>query len=66
MGGSENTFADVLGEDGLLLEPKYLAVQVNLIGIMNTVKLAIHYMRKQHAGGAIVVTSSKAGEGNPL
>jgi NAD(P)-dependent dehydrogenase (short-subunit alcohol dehydrogenase family) len=59
----ENTFSDLLDEDGNLVEPKYKTIHVNLIGALNTVKLCIHYMRKQANGGSIVVTSSMAGYG---
>ena len=57
----ENTFADVLDSDSNLVEPKYETVRVNLIGVLNTVKLAIHYMRRQPNGGSVVVTTSTAG-----
>jgi NAD(P)-dependent dehydrogenase (short-subunit alcohol dehydrogenase family) len=45
-----------------LKEPDYKAISVNLIGALNTVKLAIHHMKKRPTGGAIVVTASKAGK----
>lgn len=50
-----------MGKDGELAEPNYSSVQVNLFGLLSTVKLAIHHMRTQESGGAIVVTASKAG-----
>ena len=65
----ETSFADQLNEDGELIEPKYKTVHVNLIGVFNTIKVALHYMRKQANGGSIVVTSSIAGyssEGIPI
>jgi NAD(P)-dependent dehydrogenase (short-subunit alcohol dehydrogenase family) len=42
------------------VEPRWSTMDVNLKGLMITVKLALHYMRKTPAGGAIVMTGSRA------
>ncbi|KAL3478496.1 hypothetical protein BJX99DRAFT_256393 [Aspergillus californicus] len=66
----ETTFSDEYADDGLLKEPQYKIVDINLIGVFNTVKLAIHHMRKRPEGGNIILMASKAGYsapmGNPL
>lgn len=54
------TFSDVLTEDGELAELTYLDLRVNLIGVCNTVKLAIYYIKKQATGGGIVIPASMA------
>jgi NAD(P)-dependent dehydrogenase (short-subunit alcohol dehydrogenase family) len=59
----ENTFSDIYDANGKLVEPKYKTVAVNLIGVYNTVKLAIHFMRTQPNGGSIVATGSMASYG---
>lgn len=45
---------------GELKPPKHTVVEVNLKGTMNCAKVAIHQMRKQETGGAIVFTASTA------
>lgn len=58
----EDLFLDEFDEaTGALREPKHTVVAVNLIGVMNTVKIAVHYMRKQSSIGSIILTSSAAG-----
>lgn len=47
-----------LDQNGDLLEPNHLVYDVNLKGVVNTVALAIHYMRRQDSGGSIVLTAS--------
>lgn len=42
-------------------EPSHTAVNINLKGVMNTVKLAIHHMKSQETRGSIVMTASAAG-----
>ncbi|KAB8338729.1 hypothetical protein FH972_021674 [Carpinus fangiana] len=51
---------DVLDEQGALKEPDLKVLQVNLIGVVNTIKLAIHHLRKQQHPGSIVITASTA------
>ncbi|KAH9211049.1 hypothetical protein DL95DRAFT_525943 [Leptodontidium sp. 2 PMI_412] len=43
------------------LEPSWSTVRVNLIGLLITVKLALHYMKKDQKGGCIILTTSRAG-----
>lgn len=43
---------------GELLEPQYRIIDVNFRGVLNSVKLALSYMRRQGNGGSIVITSS--------
>ncbi|KAJ9662631.1 hypothetical protein H2198_001303 [Neophaeococcomyces mojaviensis] len=47
-----------LDENGDLLEPNHLVYDINLKGVVNTVALAIHYLRRQTSGGSIVLTAS--------
>lgn len=61
IGEVEDFFQDELDEDGDLKAPRHSVVDVNLKGTMNCIKFAIHYMRKQANGGAIVITASSAG-----
>lgn len=49
---------DQLDASGELLEPNYKIIDVNFRGVLNTVKLARSYMRRQGIGGSIVITSS--------
>jgi NAD(P)-dependent dehydrogenase (short-subunit alcohol dehydrogenase family) len=56
---SDVTHIDSEGEP---VKPEFAALKVNLIGQMYTVKLAMHYMRKQQPqGGVIVSTVSRDG-----
>ena len=54
----QDYFEDVYDQAGELAEPKYEVIEVNYRGVLNFVKLAISYMRKQGKGGSIVITSS--------
>ncbi|KAK3689960.1 hypothetical protein B0T22DRAFT_481142 [Podospora appendiculata] len=57
-----STTAVDLAEVDEPLPPKLAAIQVNLIGVMYSVKLAVHYMRKNETkGGSIICTASNAG-----
>lgn len=50
---------DALNEDGKLREPDWRTVDVNLKGVLNTVTLGLHHLRKNGlAGGSIVITAS--------
>lgn len=51
-------FADQLGSDGLLAEPTYAVLDVNLRGVYNVVKLAWSQMRADKTRGSIVITTS--------
>jgi len=58
----EDLFVDDFDElTGALREPKHTVVAVNLIGVLNTVKIAVSIMRKQDSTGSIILTSSSAG-----
>lgn len=58
IGGSATYLNESLNENGELLEPNYSCYDVNLKGVVNTVALAIHYLRRQDDGGSIVLTAS--------
>ena len=60
--GDRGDYFDHLTADGDPLKPEFDCLKVTLIGQMYTVKLAMHYMRKQSPqGGAIVSTVSRSG-----
>jgi NAD(P)-dependent dehydrogenase (short-subunit alcohol dehydrogenase family) len=61
VGEVEDFFLDVLDDEGKLKQPKYRVLDINLKGVLDCVKVAIHYMRQQERGGAIVMTTSTAG-----
>lgn len=54
----ETFMEDNLDDKGELLPPNLKVVQVNYIGEIYTVKLAIHYIRKNPNGGSIALTGS--------
>ncbi len=45
-------------DNGDLLPPNLRTIDINLIGCLYTVKLGIHHIRKNPAGGSIVITAS--------
>ncbi|KAH7385222.1 hypothetical protein DE146DRAFT_194072 [Phaeosphaeria sp. MPI-PUGE-AT-0046c] len=49
---------DDVDENGDLLPPKMDTLNVNLTGCLYTVKLGIHYLKKNPNGGSIVITAS--------
>ncbi|KAH7084529.1 hypothetical protein FB567DRAFT_84660 [Paraphoma chrysanthemicola] len=49
---------DDVDENGDLLPPKLNTLDVNLTGCLYTVKLGIHYLKKNPKGGSIVMTAS--------
>jgi NAD(P)-dependent dehydrogenase (short-subunit alcohol dehydrogenase family) len=49
---------DDVDENGDLLAPKLDTFNINLTGCVYTVKLGIHYLRKNPNGGSIVMTAS--------
>lgn len=53
-----NYFEDTLDETGELQEPTTSIIDVNYRGVMNFLKLALHYMRRQGKGGSLVITVS--------
>lgn len=56
-----NWYAESESADDPPPEPDWLAVEINLKGCMNTVRIGWHYMAQNPDGGSIVVTSSSAG-----
>jgi NAD(P)-dependent dehydrogenase (short-subunit alcohol dehydrogenase family) len=51
---------DDVDENDDLLPPNKDTIDVNFIGCMYTVKLAIHYIKKNSKGGSIVITASES------
>lgn len=47
-----------LGEDGKLLEPSHLTLDINLKSVINTTYLAIQHMKKQESVGSVVIAAS--------
>jgi len=52
---------DTFDDAGNLAEPRHPMLAVNLWGATNTVKLGLHYLKKNPKGGSIEITSSAAG-----
>ncbi|KAG6356498.1 hypothetical protein INS49_015886 [Diaporthe citri] len=50
--------SDEFDEDGELKRPNHIVLDVNLAAVVDTVKLGLHYIRKNPSGGSIVVTAS--------
>ncbi|RYP17431.1 hypothetical protein DL765_004519 [Monosporascus sp. GIB2] len=61
IGPRANYLATTVDENGDLKEPTYELLDVSLKGVMNTVTLAIYYMRQQPGGGSIVINGSTTG-----
>jgi NAD(P)-dependent dehydrogenase (short-subunit alcohol dehydrogenase family) len=61
VGEVEDFFLDMLDDAGKLKQPKHTVLDINLKGVLDCLKVAIHYMRQQERGGAIVMTTSTAG-----
>lgn len=53
-----NYFADQFDSDGLLVEPSYAVLDVNLRGVYKVIKLAWSQMRADKTHGSIVITTS--------
>ncbi|RYO26053.1 hypothetical protein AA0113_g3961 [Alternaria arborescens] len=58
IGKSTTLLDDSVDENGDLLAPRLDTININLIGVIYTVKLAIHYIQKNPNGGSIVITAS--------
>ena len=56
--GRTNLLEEQLDENGDLLEPNHSVWDINLKGAVNTVALAIHYLRQRDTDGSIVMTAS--------
>jgi NAD(P)-dependent dehydrogenase (short-subunit alcohol dehydrogenase family) len=60
--GDRGDYFDHVNDQGDPIKPEFDCLKVTLIGQMYTVKLAMHYMRKQTPqGGVIVSTVSRSG-----
>lgn len=57
----EQFFTDALDAEGLLVEPDRRTLDIDMSAASDSVKLAIHYLRKNRDGGSIVATASLAG-----
>ncbi|KAE8845479.1 hypothetical protein HRS9139_00046 [Pyrenophora teres f. teres] len=51
---------DDVDDNANLLPPKLDTFNVNLVGVMYSVKLGLHYLKKNLGGGSIIMTSSVA------
>lgn len=58
IGPSFSLLEDDKDENGDLLPPKMKTLDVNLTGVLYTVKLAVHYIKQNPEGGSIVMTGS--------
>ena len=58
MSEEHDYFEDTFDEAGALAEPGYNVIEVNYRAVLNFIKLAISYMRRQGLGGSIVIISS--------
>ncbi|RYP68523.1 hypothetical protein DL771_006600 [Monosporascus sp. 5C6A] len=61
IGPRANYLATDVDEKGDLKEPTHELLDVSLKGVINTVTLAIYYMRQQPGGGSIVINGSSTG-----
>ena len=60
--GDRGDYFDHKDDDGDPIKPEFSCLKVTLIGQMYTVKLAMHFMRKQQPqGGVIISTVSRSG-----
>lgn len=55
---SDNYLDAKLDPEGEVLEPSHRTIDINLKACINTVVLAVHYMKAQENGGNIIVTAS--------
>lgn len=55
---SDNYVDAKLDAEGEVLEPSHRTMDINLKACINTVVLAVHYMKGQENGGSIIVTAS--------
>jgi len=60
IGSSTSLLEEDVDDKGNLLPPKLNTINVNLVGVMYTVKFGIHYLRKNPCGGSIVMAASAA------
>ena len=55
---TDNYVDSKVGSDGEVIEPTHRTLEINLKACINTVVLALHYMKSQPHGGSVVVTAS--------
>lgn len=53
-------FEEEFDKNGDLLPPDSRTLDVNLVGVIYTCKLALHFLKKNPEGGSIVITASAA------
>jgi len=58
LGETKNYFSDTLDNDSNLQEPPSTLIDVNLKGMLYTIKLAWFAVKQQKSGGSIVLTTS--------
>lgn len=57
--GMSDRYVDAtLDAEGEVLEPSHRTLDINLKACINTVVLAVHYLKRQESGGSIIVTAS--------
>lgn len=61
LGPRTDYLATEVDENGNLKEPSYDVLDVSMRGVMNTVTLAVYFLRQQAEGGSIVVNASTMG-----
>jgi NAD(P)-dependent dehydrogenase (short-subunit alcohol dehydrogenase family) len=61
VGERQDYFLDELDNEGKLMEPSYTIIDVNLKGVLNSVKIAMSHFRSRNSGGRIVMVTSTAG-----
>lgn len=57
----QDYFLDELDDEDRLKEPSYKTIDVNLKGVLSSVKIAVSHFRKRGCGGRIVMIASTAG-----
>lgn len=58
IGPIENFVTDRLDSSGELLPPMMKCMDIGCTGFIYTCKLAVHHIRKNEAGGSVVLTAS--------
>lgn len=58
VGGESDFLADAFDDNGVLQEPAYTVIDVNMRGTLNFIKVAASNMRRNKTRGSIVITAS--------
>ncbi|KZO92810.1 NAD(P)-binding protein [Calocera viscosa TUFC12733] len=66
VGEVEDMFKDSFDASGKLLRPKYPVLAINLMGVVDCVKIAVHFMKKQGKGSIVMTGSTASYLGEPL